>query len=70
MLARISDEELEALMRGYGYTPYVVEGSDPEEMHQAFAATLDRCLDDIALIQQEAREDAEIARQVRSVLSD
>ena len=36
------------LLRGYGHTPYVVEGDDPETMHQAFAATLDRCLDEIA----------------------
>src|SRR5919112_4356308 len=55
VLARITDEELDALMRGYGHTPYVVEGSDPEEMHQAFAATLDHCLDEITSIQQEAR---------------
>jgi xylulose-5-phosphate/fructose-6-phosphate phosphoketolase len=26
-------------MRGYGWTPYFVEGSDPETMHQAMAAT-------------------------------
>ncbi len=55
VLARISDEELDALMRGYGHTPYVVSGSDPEEMHQAFAATLDHCLDEICDIQQGAR---------------
>jgi xylulose-5-phosphate/fructose-6-phosphate phosphoketolase len=42
-------------MRGYGYTPYVVSGSDPTEMHQAFAATLDRCLEEIRDIQHEAR---------------
>ena len=55
VLARISDEELEQLMRGYGHTPYFVHGSDPEEMHQAFAATLDRCLDEIKGYQEEAR---------------
>ncbi len=55
VLARIGDEELESLMRGYGHTPYFVEGSDPEEMHQAFAATLDRCLDEIRGYQEEAR---------------
>jgi xylulose-5-phosphate/fructose-6-phosphate phosphoketolase len=55
VLARIPDEELLALMTGYGHTPYLVEGSDPETMHQAFAATLDRCLDEIASIQAEAR---------------
>jgi xylulose-5-phosphate/fructose-6-phosphate phosphoketolase len=55
VLARIGDEELALLLRGYGYTPYVVEGSDPTGMHQAFAATLDHCLDEIARIQSEAR---------------
>ena len=55
VLARIPEEELVSLMRGYGYTPYVVSGADPAEMHQAFAATLDHCLDEIRDIQQEAR---------------
>ena len=41
-------DELQDLFRGYGYTPHLVEGSDPVAMHQAFAATLDRCLDEIA----------------------
>ncbi|MGZ4668985.1 MAG: phosphoketolase family protein, partial [Blastococcus sp.] len=57
VLARISAEELDDLFRGYGYTPHVVEGSDPAVMHQQFAATLDRCLDEIAAIQRAARED-------------
>jgi xylulose-5-phosphate/fructose-6-phosphate phosphoketolase len=55
VLARIEPEELDELLRGYGYTPYVVEGSDPARMHQEFAATLDRCLDEIAEIQRRAR---------------
>jgi xylulose-5-phosphate/fructose-6-phosphate phosphoketolase len=55
VLARIPEEELLSLLRGYGHTPYVVSGSDPAEMHQAFAATLDHCLDEIRDLQQEAR---------------
>ena len=55
VLARIGEDELTSLMRGYGHTPYVVEGSDPAQMHQAFAATLDHCLDEIREIQTEAR---------------
>ena len=55
LLARISHEELENLFKGYGWTPYFVEGSDPESMHQAMAATLDHCVADIHQIQQEAR---------------
>ncbi len=52
LLARIPTEELETLMRGYGYEPHVVAGDDPATVHQAFAATLDRCLDRIAEIQR------------------
>jgi len=55
VLARISHEELEALFKGYGWTPYFVEGSDPQLMHQAMAATLAHCVQDIHRIQNEAR---------------
>ncbi|HEY9630362.1 MAG TPA: phosphoketolase family protein [Coleofasciculaceae cyanobacterium] len=55
LLSRISHEELEALFIGYGYKPYFVEGSDPETMHQALAATLDHCVAEIKQIQHEAR---------------
>ena len=56
ILARISHEELEALFVGYGYTPYFVEGSDPESMHQAMAATLEHCVLEIRKFQGEARQ--------------
>ena len=55
ILSRISHEELESLFVGYGYDPYFVEGSDPDTMHQAMAATLDHCVQEIRRIQQEAR---------------
>ncbi|MGO9562704.1 MAG: phosphoketolase, partial [Candidatus Korobacteraceae bacterium] len=55
LLARISHEELEALFVGYGYTPYFVEGSDPQSMHQAMAATLEHCVLEIRKVQKEAR---------------
>ena len=55
LLARISHEELENLFRGYGWTPYFVEGSDPESMHQAMAATVEHCVAEIRQHQQEAR---------------
>ena len=44
VLARISHEELEWLMRGYGYNPHFVEGDEPETMHQLMAETLDRVI--------------------------
>jgi xylulose-5-phosphate/fructose-6-phosphate phosphoketolase len=55
ILSRISPEELENLFKGYGYTPYVVEGSDPEVMHQKMAATMEECVLQIREIQEEAR---------------
>ncbi len=55
VLARIGDEELASLMRGYGYEPFFVVGSDPADVHQQLAATLDSVLDRIAAIQRDAR---------------
>ncbi len=55
LLARITAEELDALLRGYGYTPYVVEGDEPSAVHQALASTLDTVLDEIGRIQRQAR---------------
>jgi xylulose-5-phosphate/fructose-6-phosphate phosphoketolase len=57
VLARIGDDELTQLMRGYGYEPHFVSGHAPEAMHQAMAATLDACLDAIHAIQTGARSD-------------
>jgi xylulose-5-phosphate/fructose-6-phosphate phosphoketolase len=56
LLARISREELEQLLRGCGWTPYFVEGHEPEPMHEAMAAVLDTVIEQIRLIQQTARE--------------
>ena len=56
VLARIPRDELDALFRGYGYTPYFVEGDDPKKMHQLMAATLDTIVADIQHIQRDARK--------------
>jgi len=55
LLARISHEELESLFRGYGWTPYFVEGSDPMTMHAAMAGVMEQCVLDIRRIQDAAR---------------
>ncbi len=55
ILARITHEELEQLLRGYGWIPYFVEGHDPALMHEAMAAALDTVLERIGNIQQDAR---------------
>jgi xylulose-5-phosphate/fructose-6-phosphate phosphoketolase len=62
LLARISHAELENLLRGYGWTPYFVEGSDHASMHQAMAATMEHCVLEIRSHQQEARAKAEVTR--------
>ncbi|HZI58210.1 MAG TPA: phosphoketolase family protein [Verrucomicrobiae bacterium] len=62
LLARISHEELENLFRGYGWSPYFVEGSDPESMHQAMAATMEHCVSEIRKAQQTARKSGKAER--------
>jgi xylulose-5-phosphate/fructose-6-phosphate phosphoketolase len=55
VLARITQEELDSLFRGYGYSPYFLEGDDPPVMHQRMAALLDEIFHHIAAIQTTAR---------------
>jgi xylulose-5-phosphate/fructose-6-phosphate phosphoketolase len=62
VLARISPKELDHLLRGFGHTPYYVEGDDPAQMHQAFARALDTCLDEIEEIKRGARENGRAER--------
>ena len=62
VLARISPEELESLFVGYGYKPYMVEGADPEKMHQLMASTLDEVIEDIRGIQRQARTNGVVRR--------
>lgn len=61
-LARIPEEELKSLLIGYGYKPYFVEGSDPQQMHQLMADTLDKVIEEIRAIQKKAREGGEVTR--------
>ncbi len=62
VLARISREELEQLLRGCGWTPYFVEGHEPKAMHAAMAATLDQVVEQIGAIQRDARVGGSIER--------
>jgi xylulose-5-phosphate/fructose-6-phosphate phosphoketolase len=64
VLARIPDDELLALFKGYGYKPTLVAGSDPALVHQQMAATLDAALDEIAEIQRRARDDGDESRPI------
>lgn len=55
ILARISREELEQLLRGYGWIPHFVVGHEPMPMHEAMATTLDTVIEEIRRIQAQAR---------------
>ena len=62
VLARIPEEELEALLYGYGYRPITVAGDEPDIVHQQLATALDGAFDQIAAIQQAARVDGVTGR--------
>lgn len=64
ILARISNEELEDLFKGYGWKPYLVEGDDPEEMHQKMAHLLDRVIEEIQAIRANAIADNNAERPI------
>ena len=62
VFARIEPEELEQFLRGCGWTPYFVEGYEPELMHEAMAATLDTVVEQIRNIQHNARVNGDLTR--------
>ncbi|MBN2700484.1 MAG: phosphoketolase family protein [Methylohalobius sp. ZOD2] len=62
ILARIPRTELAQLLEGYGWQPFFVEGDDPAKVHQAFAATLERVLDNLFAIQRHARTGGQVER--------
>ena len=62
ILARIPRQEVEWLLRGYGYTPYFVEGNDPDTMHQLMAQTMEHCVLEIRAIQEQARTSGKFER--------
>ena len=62
VLARISPDELDQLLRGYGWTPYFVEGHEPEAMHQAMAAAMNEAITQIKTSQRQARDEGDTTR--------
>jgi len=62
VLARITHEELDQLLRGYGWTPYFVEGDEPEKMHQLMASVLETAIIKIRRLQSNARDNNDAAR--------
>ncbi len=55
VLSRIPKTQLKALMEGYGYKPYFVEGDNPEKMHRLMAKTMDNCIEDILALKEKAK---------------
>src|SRR5262245_47570314 len=55
VLGRLSDDQLIRLFTGYGYKPHFIEGHEPEAMHQLMAVLFDTVINEIRLIQEEAR---------------
>lgn len=62
VLSRISHEELDDLLKGYGWTPIFVEGSEPDAMHQQMASALETCIASIQSIQHNARINNHLSR--------
>ncbi|MGZ8225623.1 MAG: phosphoketolase family protein [Methylococcaceae bacterium] len=62
ILSRIDEDELISLFEGYGYRPYLVEGSDPEIVHSRMASVLEQCIAEIKIIQEHARTDEQLVR--------
>ena len=62
VLARIPDEELESLLRGYGYAVHTVSGDDPAAVHQRLASVMDTIVAEIHAIQRRAREQGDVSR--------
>jgi xylulose-5-phosphate/fructose-6-phosphate phosphoketolase len=64
VLAKLPHDELAALMKGYGYEPHFVEGSDPAAVHQRMAEVMDECVARIRDIWKEARGGRPVTRPV------
>ena len=64
ILARISNEELEQLFKGYGWKPYLIEGDDPMEMHQIMAQLMDKVIKEIKTIKKNAGKNDNVERPV------
>jgi xylulose-5-phosphate/fructose-6-phosphate phosphoketolase len=65
VLGRAADEDVRGLLSAHGYDPRFVAGSDPGRVHEAFATTLDDCLDAIERIQRDARAKGRVSGRPR-----
>jgi xylulose-5-phosphate/fructose-6-phosphate phosphoketolase len=65
VLGRSSDEDVAQLLRGHGYDPRFVAGNEPFAVHALFSSVLEQCLNDIRIIQNEARSSGVVNRRPR-----
>ncbi|WP_320042820.1 phosphoketolase family protein [uncultured Desulfobacter sp.] len=62
VLARIEHDELEQFIRGCGWTPFFVEGDDPETMHHLMADTMETVIKNIQQIKDNATKNNDTTR--------
>ena len=55
ILARMPEDELVKYFEGCGWTPYIVEASTTDKIHELMAKTLDKCISDIKIIKSKTR---------------
>lgn len=55
IFSRISEDELVSFFHGCGWEPIIVAGDDPTYMHKEMAKALDKCVEKIKIIQNNAR---------------
>ncbi len=68
VLARIPQEELEDLFKGYGWKPHFLSGDDPETMHREMAKVMDVLYEEIRTIQKHARDNDDATRPIWPML--
>ncbi len=68
VLARIPHDELESLLRGYGYAVHTVAGDDPRLVHRQLAMTMDTVIEEIRAIQRKARDNGDLTRPAWPVI--
>ena len=62
IFGRMSKEEIEMYFIGCGYKPYYVEGKDNYELHKNMIKALDKCINDINKIKENASKKGFIPR--------
>ena len=62
IFSRISEDELLSFFHGTGWDPIIVEGSEHMDMHVKMSKALDKCIEKIKKIQEDARKNGKVKR--------